>query len=110
MNHVSKIIDNLWDEDLYYYSVGSNYIIKCGDADMAIDDTLDSNRLFWVADEGYRRWTPHKLNQLARDYILNMNTYEKEGVDRVTEAFWGCSMKEAITLLGKGEANDTPTT
>jgi hypothetical protein len=101
----AKEIDNLWDEDSYYYQVGVNYILECGDADMAIDDTLDSCRLHWVEGEGYKRWTPHKLNQLARDYILNMNTYEREGADRCTEAFWGCSLKDAITLLGRGEAD-----
>jgi hypothetical protein len=65
MNHISKIMNNLWDEEGYYYGVGANYILECGDADMAIDDTLDANRLRWVEGEGYKRWTPHKLNQLA---------------------------------------------
>ena len=104
MNHIRKVMDNLWNEDGYYYGVGANYILECGDADMAMDDTLDANRLFWVADEGYRRWTPHKLNQLAREYI-NGNC-DRDTIDKVTEAFWGCTMQEAITLLGKGEAND----
>ena len=95
---------NLWEEDSYNYMVGANYILNCGDADMAIDDTLDANRLHWVEGEGYKHWTPHKLNQLARKYI-NGNC-DKDTIDEVTVAFWGCTMKEAITLLGKGEAND----
>ena len=95
---------NLWEEDAYNYMVGANYILGCGDASMAIDDTLDANRLHWVEGKGYRRWTPHKLNQLAREYI-NGNC-DKDTVDKVTVAFWGCTMREAITLLGMGEAND----
>ena len=104
--------ETLWDEDSYHYEVGSQYIIECGDADMAIDDTLDANRLRWVEGEGYKSWTPHKLNQLARLYVqsqyeqTHLDAKGRELIDQVTEAFWGCTMKEAITLLGKGEAND----
>ena len=103
MNHVSKLLDNLWDEDGYHYGVGANYILECGDADMAIDDALDANRMRWVEGEGYKLWTPHALNYLAKEYI-NGNC-DRHTVDAVTVAFWGCTMKEAITLLGKGEAN-----
>ena len=103
MNHVSKLLDNLWDEDGYHYGVGANYILECGDADMAIDDTLDANRMRWVQGQGYKRWTPHALNYLAKEYI-NGNC-DRHTVDAVTEAFWGCTMKEAITLIGKGETN-----
>ncbi len=96
---------NLWDEDQYHFNVGATYILECGDADMAIDDTLDSHRLHWcehlATGAGYVRWTPHKLNQLTRDYIKN--DCDRYTVDKVTEAFWGCTMKEAITLIGKGE-------
>jgi len=112
MNHVSKLIpDNLWDEDSYHYEVGSNYILECGDADMAIDDTLDARRLYWTEGKGYKRWTPHKLNQLARLYInseielTHLDAKGREWIDLTTKAFWGCTMKEAITLLGKGESN-----
>lgn len=104
MNHISKVMDNLWNEDGYYYGVGANYLLECGDADMALDDTLDANRLCWVDGEGYKRWTPHKLNQLARHYLNTPK--DRELIDLTTEAFWGCTMKQAITLLGKGEAND----
>jgi hypothetical protein len=99
---------NLWDEDSYYFGVGAHYINECGDADMAIDDTLDANRLRWVEGKGYVRWTPHKLNQLARHYFLTPK--DRQLIDLTTEAFWGCTMKDAITLIGKGEADDTPTT
>ena len=98
---------SLWDEDAYNYDAGANYILKCGDADMAIDDTLDSHRLHWcehlATGLGYKRWTPHALNHLARDYI-NGNC-DQHTVDAVTVAFWGCTMKEAITLVGKGETS-----
>jgi len=102
--------DNLWDEDSYHYEVGSSYILECGDADMALDDTLDAHRLRWVEGEGVIRWTPHKLNQLAVLYInseiewTHLDAKGREWIDLTTKAFWGCTMKEAITLLGKGDA------
>lgn len=109
--------NNLWEDDEYCYDVGSNYIIHCGDSDLAIDDTLDSHRMHWcehlVTGAGYVRWTPHKLNQLARLYIqsqtqrTHLDAKGRELIDQVTEAFWGCTMKEAITLVGKGEAHGT---
>ena len=94
----------LWDEDSYYYGVGADYILECGDDDMSLEYTFDVHRMIWKDGKGYVHWTPEKLNQLARHYLNTPK--DRKLIDRCMDALWNCSMKEAITSIGKEETND----
>ena len=76
------------------YETGASHILDSDKWDTALADLIHVEML---ADGDAAQY----MNKLARDYILNMNTYEREGANTVLIHLCGWGMDTLLSKLGQ---------